>query len=577
MSVGELQLDINGKCSGECKCTKKYGEFYAERKAIPDVTNFTKYIHKLRNPNGRIFTLDRTLKNGGQIGVTGLSDTKIQNVTEVYVYYWDGAPTNPILLRVIHNNRGKPEYYGKLVNSNTWGSDQVDGLNEQQALDHQNCQHNLAIPIELTQPENLQQFHLGNSKSTCLKSASIIKSKQPDIPAGANGIYVRVGYKIDSGKRISRLTYKGQPTVIPPYKEYGPTLNIYSWKNDKEKPEKALLVEVVTTDTDKAVYYKNTGDDQWSPSINRNSKFRLSDEELEQKLDELICEHHRAVTIDLTKSYSDQYVSDGNYCCGEHKGRGKISVAKKDITVNDNKMTEYFKHTINTGPRLAAIKYYNEDDESGSIYSNRRRIRSSNFLFPMDGVKAVYAFYCQKNNPLLIYIEDGHQNGVTGWYQKDGDGTNGNEEWVKVTEFGSITPSNFGDLQCDQWTQLKESLREAGGCADLQDCHKADNLLQSELRYGEQESKQDEQPQEEENDLEDEEDAGPQVPTGNNGAEGTTTEELPPEHKPLIGELTTATIVGYVAAGTVTPTGLTGFAYWIYQRFNGSEPWVRQI
>lgn len=86
-------LTLNVQCrggekDGTCTCGSGIQNLKVKKETdIDGVTNFTKYIHKLRNSGGRTFTLNRTLEGGGKIGVTTESDTKIQNVTEVAVYY----------------------------------------------------------------------------------------------------------------------------------------------------------------------------------------------------------------------------------------------------------------------------------------------------------------------------------------------------------------------------------------------------------------------------------------------------------------------------------------------------------
>ncbi|AFZ80141.1 hypothetical protein BEWA_029930 [Theileria equi strain WA] len=248
MSAGVLTLNVDGKCGKECNCTG--GQSIAKLKVSkePDtpVKGFTKCMHYLEG--GSTFKLNKTLAgDGGTISATvGSPDAPIPNVTEVSIYYWDGAPDRPILIGITKkSSSGKPTFYGKNGTGGhlSWLAGQVRDLEEQQALDKQNCYNNDAIPF------NIKDSRTGDfeeSKTTCMQKSRKIKSTTslPDPPPGSE--YAVTSFRITdtSGKdketKISRVTYRSKPTDIPPISEAIEKIRLYSYPGSSQVP---LMIE----------------------------------------------------------------------------------------------------------------------------------------------------------------------------------------------------------------------------------------------------------------------------------------------------------------------------------------------
>ncbi|EKX73423.1 hypothetical protein BEWA_054800 [Theileria equi strain WA] len=238
-------------------------------------------------------------------------------------------------------------------------------------------------------------------------------------------------------------------------------LAVWYWFEDGGM-NKPLLVEV-EKEGGTFVYSSNKGDEstiEWSP-FNNNSQ-PLSGEPLEQELDDLNCQLNEAVTMDLTKKSSKKHASSRNntYCCGYHEKNegGKISVTEDKVFCaqkgHNSSSASYYKHFINSpGFKLAAIKYYNYR----STNTPRKRITTSRLNFPI----SVYAFYSSKEKPALIYIDDGKQNNIKGWYRSNRHGDE--QSWLKSNkQLKGIKPNTFKNLTCQQWTTLREVLKKRG-------------------------------------------------------------------------------------------------------------------
>ncbi|EKX73937.1 XRN 5'-3' exonuclease family protein [Theileria equi strain WA] len=167
MSVRELQLKIGNKCgeNGDRKCNcDNTGEFDAE-KLETQTKGFIRVTH--RHKNGDKFTLHNKLQGGGQIGAQGKS---IEKVTEVSVYYWTAIPSNPILIE-IKDGSGTHTYYGKSEDSgnNDW-NDQLQDESLDKIIDGQNCKHNGAVTLDLT--EDTSKTHADGDSKDVIKVVS---------------------------------------------------------------------------------------------------------------------------------------------------------------------------------------------------------------------------------------------------------------------------------------------------------------------------------------------------------------------------------------------------------------------
>ncbi|AFZ80767.1 hypothetical protein BEWA_001740 [Theileria equi strain WA] len=253
------------------------------------------------------------------------------------------------------------------------------------------------------------------------------------------------------------------------------SVSAYCWKYENggytEAPGKAILVGVTISDTtNKTRYYSKSkdGGNKWT----EDDKLQKNGELLEKVLDDLVCQHYNGVTIDLTKNKSSQ----GNkYCCDTHKDRVTIKKTTVSCKQHTHSKTEYFKHEITSGGgyQLSGIKYYSNGNNGNE--KDRKRIKSINLGYPISGVTAVYAFYCERD-PVLVYVYGG--NSATGWYTRQNVSNNKDEQWEKVPSLNNITPDNFRNLDCDNWNKLREVLKKFK-CEGLQECLDPEHLGQN--------------------------------------------------------------------------------------------------
>ncbi|AFZ79408.1 hypothetical protein BEWA_022560 [Theileria equi strain WA] len=426
---------------------------------------FTKYIHKPNNPK---ITLNGKLENKSQIGTAGRS---ISNVTEVLVYHWNGAPTEPILLRIKHDNKNIPEYYGK-HGQNYWFPSLVSGMDEKEALDQQNCYNNNAIPFNIisSQSGDLPQ----NSKSDCIRRRSISKStsQSPQNPPGSD--YTITEYKLTdtSGQnretRISRVTYNGKPTDIDPTK-HGPAsqIRLYSYPGSGNVP---LMLEFKLSGSGTSAWFYSTGTSgkNWREAGNGDSFYEKDGihqptVQLSEQLDKVLCYYYSNVTLNLTKSHSEELYQNlekgrkNRYCCNDHKDVEKVSIEKKTVSCI-HQSTKYYKHSIEGSDSSLGGIYYNDNR------GQRRNIKLHGSPFPISGIQTVYTFYCEDKDPLLIYLCG--TSPYRGWYKR---GSSNNDPWKWI--YTGIKPEYLekNGLECKDWMKLRIVLDDCG-CKGLQEC-----------------------------------------------------------------------------------------------------------
>ncbi|AFZ79381.1 hypothetical protein BEWA_022290 [Theileria equi strain WA] len=351
----------------------------------------------------------------------------------------------------------------------------------------------------------------------------------------------RIGIPHDNGKEVT-------------------SVSAYYWRHDQSgytytASGKVILIGVVTTRGGKnetTYYVRSTGNNNWIKLSGTSTPNQLTGEELEQKLDDLVCQYHNGVTINLTKTHSETIsqnsVSGGKnkYCCYYHEnlngGEGKVTVYKQEVRCTQHSgksQITFYKHYI-AGPylKLAGIEY-NQDGRRGKV----KMITLDGQTFPFSDVTAVYAFYCTGEAPVLIYLDSNTgTHSAKGWYQRSTGSTRDNtdEQWTKVTDLKGITPDNFSKLECDKYNKLVTTLRELK-CDCLKECE--EHL----------------------------------IPTPS-----TSTPAEPPQPSAMIGGETVATgSVLWTAfgstSGTLAGSAATFFGGWkLYNRYKG-DPWVRQI
>ncbi|AFZ79832.1 hypothetical protein BEWA_026810 [Theileria equi strain WA] len=460
-----LTLNVEGKCGGQkeepkCKCGSGIPNLKAKKETIPDITNFLKYTHYLE---GGTFNLSGYLQDGGEIGTRGKN---INNVTEVSVYYWNNNDRIPILIGVIRHQGGdnqETKYYSysydRAKGLGNWRSfDRDSSKSLLQLLDDQNCLRNHAVPFNIQ--DSTSGYIINGSNSNCInKYRNITESKPiPTHPPGSNYIskaYMTTGLHGSTlSTRISRVTLHGKSVTFSTPSEAVEEIRLYSYQGSGQVP---LMIE----------FLKRGGGSRWYESTDQShlswrevgdgSNFYDGDDDpqptpkLSEKLDEVLCKRHNNVTIDLSSTRTNRQ----SYCCNEHKSENRISVEEGYVTTAGETKTSYYKHTIiNTSFNLAGIYY--------TVGGIRRNIKLSGSHFPTS-VNSVYAFYCGKEEPSLIYLDS--DNVMTkGWYKKGTD-----ENWIWT--YTGIDPKDFesNNLECKQWMKLRIVL-DGCGCDNLPDC-----------------------------------------------------------------------------------------------------------
>ncbi|EKX72298.1 hypothetical protein BEWA_047630 [Theileria equi strain WA] len=381
------------------------------------VLGFFKNFHRPAT-NGKTFVANRELQLGGEIGRgTG---GKIQGIEDFHVYFWDGEPTNPILIGIKQQNRDRPRYYGKFAQ--TWMNGPIDTLDEQQALDHQNCMVNNAIPIDLKNPTSSGLFRSGKRQSSCLKDVFITQIQRSTIlPKGAND-YNTDAYQLSNNKRISRVTYDNEPTnIVPPYDEKEPTLNIYYWNKDFEKVP--LLIEFKPTNGKPSTWYENLGKEKYKKweNIHENVHkmfYSQDDQNYPQliegftvKLNEVNCVVNRVVQLDISQK-------SGKYCHSVHSGHSKrVKVSKEQ--------DEKYKGFIGYVHESAVTS---QDTFSVSSITNSADLQSSDVHFPLNVSRVtVYFPECNQHAPVMMYIQE--SGGMEKWLKR----TKDNNRWENAT------------------------------------------------------------------------------------------------------------------------------------------------
>ncbi|EKX72167.1 hypothetical protein BEWA_046310 [Theileria equi strain WA] len=403
-SADGIRLDIKESPKNNLSNHTYQGEYGPNKKVSIFVTKseeglvpgFIRNSHKPSTKSG-IFVLNRTLKDDSKIGVTVSSNTKIPNVKDFFVYFWNASPDVPILLGVItKDNEEKTTYYGTLIK--TWGPGQVAGMNEQEAIDHQNCQKNQAIPIELNKPDSFESFFPGTIKSSCLKNKSVkLSTPKPDIPQGAKKDYKVESYDINPvNTKISRITYNNQPTDIITTNDVISNLRIYKWKDGPE--DTPLLVEFVKP-AGGSIFFENLGKTpeykEWKRVPRTEADHFYSDnppkltDKFIDKLNEVNCRVNGLVQLDISQTGS-------KYCHGIYAGHEKkISVSKE----NKDRYSGFigYEHTPTRGQSILKVS---------SIYNGKDKQELGDFNIPKEVSKVtVYFPTCNGGTPIAIRIK----------------------------------------------------------------------------------------------------------------------------------------------------------------------------
>ncbi|AFZ80892.1 hypothetical protein BEWA_003000 [Theileria equi strain WA] len=578
--VYELSLRIKRKCgeSGKgCKCpgTNKPGGLNAKREVNPEsVVGFVSYTHYSKEE----FRLLKDLGGGEELDV-GVGHQEIKNVTEVSVYYWDqdNDCRTPLLLKITKQDHPQTVYYKRYKNDEPEAENKPKvwkyyynptSISLQALLDERNLGRNNVFPLYLDNPD--KPFDLESNATKKVKVESVGGGDSQTLP-GTNYTVKEYKLNLQRGTRFSMALFNKNRVDGVKIPE-GETTNFRLYFSGRSTVPVALEFKLQNGNS-RLLYSTNTTGTQWQEHGSGNDRsydnYGSQSTEIINKLDGFTCENHNSVTINLTEGVNGNYSS---YCCGKHEkeakkgkdGEAKVRVDQVPVRCKEHNHTsssiKAYKHTI-TGInyKLADIRY-----ESGRT---RKSVKFTTQQFPLPNVKAVYAFYCSEN-PVLIYV-DSSQDGVTGWYQNGGNSDNNSEQWTKVPDnLNNIAPEKFGDLTCNQWSDLKKGLNKRG--TNLEQCSKetVEQLKQSqELRSGDsgelgQKLEGLEERSEKEQKLESEEGAEAEVEEEGNdpaGLTGPVGRDGPPVKKDEGGAIGSAgKEPGLASEGTLPGDGASG-------------------
>ncbi|EKX72355.1 hypothetical protein BEWA_048220 [Theileria equi strain WA] len=480
MSNGDPQIDFSRKPKNDGGSTTSYnggaGVTFTVTKGTTSVPGFFKHVHK---PNKSQVTLNRTLEDRDEIrgGFMG-SGKFIKDVKEVSVYYWNGNLNDPILLGITAKGTSadiETKYFSK---GSSWLNGPVEYLNEQQALDEQNCYNNNAVVF------NIRDSHSGHIlkeyKANCMNKTRKIESETSPNPPGSE--YIAKAHIIrdnDRDTRISRVTYNGKPTDILPVNFPVDVITLYSYPASEDVP---LMIEFKPNGVGHSTFYASRGSNNWQRIDEGSQKF-YDDEHLRSqtpkdalsgKLDEVLCSYYDNITLDISLENSEKHAKyETKYCCNkhEHSNQGRVSVSEVQVSCKEPKhnkgsLTTY-KHSIING-NLGGIKFY----EDGNI-RQRRCVKSNALKFPIY-VNSLFVFYCQQK-PALIYVDGTYQS--KGWYRKSSRGYEYNWTLINTGLKDIIGTDLENGLSCDKWQKLQTYL-EAVGCSPFGD--RSDGLGRSE-------------------------------------------------------------------------------------------------
>ncbi|EKX73866.1 Vacuolar protein sorting-associated protein family member protein [Theileria equi strain WA] len=462
---------VNRKCGDNtgagCTCPGKKpdGGIEVSKGTDKNAVGFVAFTHYLKSGT---FTLLQDLGNTER-----LEDNEVTEVKKVSVYYWDGDTDyeKPLLLEVVKYDEQKVYYKrsedGEKGESETHIWKQYiasSGTALQAMLDDRNCARNNVVPLILEDPEKGI-----DTSSNCAKEKGIQFFK-PYPLTGSD--YMATEYKITGlDAKISRIEYqktKINGIDIPnvPVSQ----IRLFSSPVNGNLP---LMINFNPKSGEPRWYYSKDGNgNDWGETGNDNRFYGSKPtEHLSKKLDELACQYHNGVTIDLSYGTSTSVES---YCCEEHankkkgKNDGKITITTENIKLDGGAGTlPYYKHSVQAGQSVADIKFYHDGDQE-----QRRHVKSNKLTFPMDGPADIYTFYSSNSkDPKLIYFYKNGDPKATGWYRMQSNNGH-NKRWRKTSgTLGTIKKNHIESrtLGCQQWNSLIGELKKRG-TTDLPGC-----------------------------------------------------------------------------------------------------------
>ncbi|EKX72383.1 hypothetical protein BEWA_048500 [Theileria equi strain WA] len=382
-----VKLDIN-----EIPTRGERNKIYKDRNASIIVTKTErdpKYrFFKNTHTSTKIpFVLDYYTQGRDRIG-----GKKIPNAENVAVYFWDGAPTNPILIGVTtENGHPKTKYYGKRsTNSQYWMLEPVERMSEQQALDHQNCKLNNTIPFDIQDP-----LLFSASNSNCLNTKAQVISSNGSRQIGKDDKYLIEYYKINKHNvKISRATYKTEDTTVIPPNTPVSQIKLYYWGRGPSEP---LMVEFRHNNGRYSTWFErltHTGT-VWEPINEKDSEAFYSESpkldatpQFINRLDKVSCTINRAVNIDISKK-------DVKYC--HNKCLNKRIYSKRVNSEIPNYIIYEHTSAINGQDRFMISSIYNDTTKQdiGNLGLNLYDVEKLTVFFPT----------CNERVPIVIRIE----------------------------------------------------------------------------------------------------------------------------------------------------------------------------
>ncbi|AFZ79824.1 hypothetical protein BEWA_026730 [Theileria equi strain WA] len=361
------------------------------------------------------FDIKRELKDNSWLG----SMPKMYDVQNIFVYFWEGNPTNPILVGVTKKGELQPKYYGK--GGNKWLYSYITTKSEIDALDDQNCKYNEAIPFDIKDP-----LSITTGNSNCLNNTSRqIISNSTFKYINENADYFLESFLIrKKNARISRVIFHKDDTNIEPPANTISQVKMYYWSR---KPSEPLMVEFKPSGGDKSVWFERVSisGTVWKPINERESEAfysgtKKSDptQQFINKLDTVSCRISHAVKIDISKK-------DIYYC--HDKCTSKRIIAKKANYIIPNYIVYEHTSAINGHDTFILSSIYNGGDkqDTGNIELN------------MNGVTKVTVYFpeCNPHLPFIIRME---QSAEVNWLKRKDE-----NKWENVT--GSVKSSDILD------------------------------------------------------------------------------------------------------------------------------------
>ncbi|AFZ79736.1 reverse transcriptase domain containing protein [Theileria equi strain WA] len=353
------------------------------------------------------FDVDHRLQNDED----RIGGTTHRNVSDFSVYFWDGAPNTPILIGISKDGKG-PKYYGKngTTKGLSWRTTTLPGMDEIQALDHQNCVINNAIPFDIEDP-----LIFSASTSNCLnKTMEKISGSTPQ-PINSEYEYFFGRYRISKNNaKISRVIFRGDDTNIEPPLNTISQVKIYYWGR---RPSVPLIVEFIPQGSGDHHWFERStlSGTVWKPidqleSRDYYSGVKKSDptQQFIKRLDKVSCKINHAAKIDISKK-------DVKYC--HDKCLNKRIYSKRTSSTIPNYII--YEHTpdIDSEKTFILSSIYNGDDKQdiGNIELNLGDVKKVAVYFPA----------CNEGFPIYIYIYIYH-------VKKDA----GYEKWLERTHLG---------------------------------------------------------------------------------------------------------------------------------------------